>query len=127
MPLDELYYPQLYQHSQQLGLLTRWNGRSVIARAGVLALGAAIGGFASGGDGIGLWICLAIGLSLLLGAMLIGRAEIASARDVKTAFDQTLSMYEKHPDIKAIREHLENQLPPRPEGVVGHFRKFFNF
>ena len=128
LPLDELYYPQLYQHSRQLGKLARWNGRGVFAGAAVLVLGAGLGAWVSGASFVskGVLICLVAGIVLLLGSLFIGRADIASARDVKTAFDQTLSMYEKHPDIKAIREHLESQIPPSPHSFVGQCREFFN-
>jgi hypothetical protein len=128
LPLDELFYPQLYQHSRQLGALARWNGRGVFAGAGVLALGAGVGAWAAGADFVseGVFICVILGIALLLGSLFIGRADIASARDVRTAFDQTLSMYEKHPDIKAIREHLESQLPVAPQSFVGRCREFFN-
>jgi hypothetical protein len=128
MPLDELYYPQLYRHSRELGSLTRWNGRGIFAGAGVLAIGGAVGALAAGTplESGGVIACLAGGIPLLLAALFIGRADIASARDVKTAFDQTISMYEKHPDIKAIRDHLESQLPPRPRSFVGRFREFFD-
>jgi hypothetical protein len=127
MPLDELYYPQLYQHSRQLGSLARWNGRGIIAGAGVLALGGAVGGLVAGtGWTTAVVACAIGGAALLLGALLIGRAEIASARDVKVAFDQTLGMYTQQPEIRAIHEHLEGQLPPPPSGAIARCREFFN-
>lgn len=128
MPLDELYYPQLYQHSRQLGSLARWNGRGIIAAAGVLAVGGAVGALAAGMSlgSKGVIACLAGGIPLLLGALFIGRADIASARDVKLTFDQTLSMYKQQPEIQAIHEHLESQLPSRPTGLVDRCRDFFN-
>jgi hypothetical protein len=127
MPLDDLYYPQLYQHRRQLGLLARWNGRGIIAGAGVLALGSALGGLVAGTG----WTTTAVactigGATLLLGALFIGRTEIASAKEIKLAFDQTLSMYEQKPEIQAIHEHLESQLPAPPQGFVGQCREFFN-
>jgi hypothetical protein len=127
MPLDDLYYPQLYQHSRQLGLLARWNGRGVIAGAGVLALGGALGGLVAGaGWTTAVVACTIGGVALLLGALFIGRTEIASAKEIKIAFDQTLSMYKQKPEIRAIHEHLESELPPKPEGLIARYREFFN-
>jgi hypothetical protein len=129
VPLDNLTYPQLYQHSRQLGQLARWDGRALFTGAGVLGLGGAIGAIATGESiwSKGVLVFGAIGIALLLGGLFIRRASVVAARDLKITFDQTLTMYETNPDIKAIKDHLDLQLPAAPKGFTQRARAFFNF
>jgi hypothetical protein len=129
MPLDEITYPVLYRHSQDLGKLARWNGRGAFIGGGVLAIGAGVGALAAGVSvtQTGVILCLVGGLALWLGGLFIGRANVVSATDLKESFDQFLSPYELHGAIRQMREHYEASKPPRPHGIAARFRAFFNF
>jgi hypothetical protein len=129
-PLDDMRYPQLYEHSQQLGRLAEWDGRGVFAGAGVLVLGAGIGALVAGTSiaKAGVLLCLVSGALLLVASLFIKRASIASARNLKISFDQNLSLYEvQNEEIRAMKEHLDAQLLPQPRSRWERVRRFFNF
>ena len=63
--LDEMRYPQLYDHSQRLGRVRDWDGRSEFAGLGLVFLGAGIGGVFAGQSLIGIVFCFALGAAYL--------------------------------------------------------------
>jgi hypothetical protein len=127
MPLDDIYYPELYKHREKLRQLARWDGRGLMLGAGSISLGASIGALLAGNEAAVVWLALGLGVGLLLAGMLIGRARLVSAFYLGVDFNQVLSVYEEKPAIKALREHYDAQVPPRPKSLRERLLRFFNF
>jgi hypothetical protein len=127
MPLDDIYYPELYKHREKLRQLARWDGRGLLIGAGTLALGASGGALLANDEGPFVWLALGLGLGLLAAGMLIGRARLVSAFELGVDFNQVLSVYEEKPAIKALREHYDAQIPSPPKNARERLLRFFNF
>jgi hypothetical protein len=127
MPLDDIYYPELYKHREKLRQLARWDGRGLLIGVGTLSLGAGAGAMLANNDGVLVWLALGLGLGFLAGGMLIGRARLVSAFELGVDFNKVLSVYEEKPAIKALREHYDAQTPPPPKGARERLLRFFNF
>lgn len=127
MPLDDIYYPELYKHREKLRQLARWDGRGLMLGAGSTCLGAGIGALLAGNEGTLVWLALGLGIGLLFAGMLLGRARLVSAFDLGVDFNQVLSVYEEKPAIRALREHYDAQVPPPPKGLCERLLRFFNF
>jgi hypothetical protein len=127
MPLDDIYYPELYKHREKLRQLARWDGRGLLIGAGTLTLGAGIGALLADKEGALVWLALGLGVGLLAAGMLIGRARLVSAFYLGVDFNQVLSVYEEKPAIQALREHYDAQIPPPPKTWRQRLLRFFNF
>jgi hypothetical protein len=130
LPLDDMRYPQLYDHSQQLGRLAEWDGHNLFAATGMLMLGAGLGALIAGVSigHVGVAVCIVLGLALLVGSLFIKRARVVDARELKLSFDKNLSLYEiQNPEIQEMRQHLDSIQPAEPRTTWQHTRHFFNF
>ena len=130
LPLDDMRYQQLYEHSQQLGYLAEWDGHGIFAGAGVLVFGAGLGAWAAGKsiEKPAVFGLLILGVVLLFASSFIKRATIVSAHRLKISFDQSLSMYEvQNEEIKKMKDHFDSLLPAKPTSPLKRCRRFFNF
>lgn len=127
MPLDDIYYPELYKHRQKLRLLARWDGRGLLVGLGTLLLGAGAGALIGGTEHALVWLALGLGVGFTLAGALIGRARLVSASELEIEFNQVLSVYETKPAIVEMRDHYDAQIPPPPKTTRERVRRFFNY
>ena len=102
-------FVDLHEHSIALGDLARWDRAAPLLAGGTLLLGAGLGAWVAGSKftSVGVLVCVAAGLALLVGGLLLRGERIRSARSLHASFERRLALYDDDPELQEIKGRWE--------------------